>query len=172
MAEAAYQVGASILNDISGLAHDPALAVVARKYDGIILMANGDYTKATGGPAAVVKQSLLAALQRAAEAGIAPEKIVLDPGIGFFRNRVLSWDEWDRTILRELAEFRTYSRPLMVGISRKSFFGKALGYDDPADRLYGSVGLTSLLVQKGAHIIRTHDVLATKDAIRIAEWLD
>jgi dihydropteroate synthase len=171
VAEAAHQAGASILNDISGLAHDPALAAVAKQYDGVILMANGDYVDSTGEPVSVVKSSLEATLRRALDAGIAPEKIVLDPGIGFFRDRTTSWDAWDRIILQQLPAFQIYDRPLMVSISRKSFIGKVLNYDNPADRLYGSLGLTSLLVQHGANIIRTHDVLATKDVVRIAEWL-
>jgi dihydropteroate synthase len=96
---------------------------------------------------------------------------VLDPGIGFFRDRAISWDEWDRIILQQLPAFRSFERPLLLSVSRKSVIGKVLGYPDPADRLFGSLGLTALAVYQGAHLIRTHDIAATRDAVRIAEWL-
>jgi dihydropteroate synthase len=171
VAKAALNVGASILNDVSGLAHDPEMATIATGYKGVLLMANASATSAQGDPVAVVKVALEAALQRAKQAGIAPEHIMLDPGIGFFRNRAISWDEWDRIILHQLPAFRSWGRPLMLSVSRKSVIGKVLGYPDPADRLFGSLGLTALAVYQGAHLIRTHDIAATRDVVRIAEWL-
>jgi dihydropteroate synthase len=171
VAKVALNVGASILNDVSGLAHDPEMATIATGYKGVLLMANASATSAQGDPVAVVKGALEAALQRANQAGIAPEHIVLDPGIGFFRDRAISWDEWDRIILQQLPAFRSFERPLLLSVSRKSVIGKVLGYPDPADRLFGSLGLTALAVYQGAHLIRTHDIAATRDAVRIAEWL-
>jgi dihydropteroate synthase len=171
VAKEALQGGASILNDVSGLAHDPDMATIAVGYKGVILMANAKYTDTLGDPVSVVKTSLEAALQRAKQAGIASENIVLDPGIGFFRNRSISWDEWDRIVLQQLPAFRSFERPLMLSVSRKSFIGRVLGYPDPADRLYGSLGLTSLAVYQGTHLIRTHDIASTRDVVRITEWL-
>jgi dihydropteroate synthase len=171
VAKAALNVGASILNDVSGLAHDPEMATIATGYKGVLLMANASATSAQGDPVAVVKDALEAALQRANQAGIAPEHIVLDPGIGFFRDRAISWDSWDRIILQQLPTFRSWGRPLLLSVSRKSVIGKVLGYPDPADRLFGSLGLTALAVYQGAHLIRTHDIAATRDVVRIAEWL-
>jgi dihydropteroate synthase len=171
VAQAALNVGASILNDVSGLAHDPEMATIATSYKGVLLMANASATSAQGDPVAVVKDALEAALQRANQAGIAPEHIVLDPGIGFFRDRAISWDSWDRIILQQLPTFRSWGRPLLLSVSRKSVIGKVLGYPDPADRLFGSLGLTALAVYQGAHLIRTHDIAATRDVVRIAEWL-
>jgi dihydropteroate synthase len=171
VAKAALNVGASILNDVSGLAHDPEMATIATGYKGVLLMANASATSAQGDPVAVVKDALEAALQRANQAGIAPEHIVLDPGIGFFRDRAISWDSWDRIILQQLPAFRSWGRPLLLSVSRKSVIGKVLGYPDPADRLFGSLGLTALAVYQGAHLIRTHDIAATRDVVRIAEWL-
>jgi dihydropteroate synthase len=171
VAKAALNVGASILNDVSGLAHDPEMATIATGYKGVLLMANASVTSAQGDPVAVVKDALEAALQRANQAGIAPEHIVLDPGIGFFRDRAISWDSWDRIILQQLPAFRSWGRPLLLSVSRKSVIGKVLGYPDPADRLFGSLGLTALAVYQGAHLIRTHDIAATRDVVRIAEWL-
>ncbi|QBD76410.1 dihydropteroate synthase [Ktedonosporobacter rubrisoli] len=171
IAKEALNAGASILNDVSGLAHDPDMAKIAKEYKGVILMANASYTDTLGDPVSVVKTSLEAALQRAELAEIAPENIVLDPGIGFFRNRNISWDEWDRIILQQLPALRSFERPLMLSVSRKSFIGRVLEYSNPADRLYGSLGLTSLVIHQGAHLIRTHDVAATRDVVRITEWL-
>jgi dihydropteroate synthase len=171
VAQAALNVGASILNDVSGLAHDSEMATIATSYKGVLLMANASATSAQGDPVAVVKDALEAALQRANQAGIAPEHIVLDPGIGFFRDRAISWDSWDRIILQQLPTFRSWGRPLLLSVSRKSVIGKVLGYPNPADRLFGSLGLTALAVYQGAHLIRTHDIAATRDVARIAEWL-
>jgi dihydropteroate synthase len=171
VAKEALQAGASILNDVSGLAHDAGMATIARGYKGVILMANASYTDTQGDPVSVVKTSLEAALQRSKQAGIALENIVLDPGIGFFRNQSIPWAQWNRSILQQLAAFRSLERPLLLGISRKSFIGKVLGHPDPADRLYGSLGLTAFAVDQGIHIIRTHDVAPTRDVIRIIEWL-
>lgn len=171
VAKEARAAGAAILNDISGLAYDTMMSEVAAGFDGVVLMAHADYTNVLGDPITVVKQSLRAALQRAKQAGIPMEKIVLDPGIGYFRNRDVSWDEWDRQVLRNLDAFADFRVPLLIGLSRKSFIGKALGHQDAADRLYGSLGLTSLAVFGGAHVVRTHDVAATRDAARIARWL-
>jgi dihydropteroate synthase len=171
VAQAALNVGASILNDVSGLAHDSEMATIATSYKGVLLMANASATSAQGDPVAVVKDALEAALQRANQAGIAPEHIVLDPGIGFFRDRAISWDSWDRIILQQLPTFRSWGRPLLLSVSRKSVIGKVLGYPNPADRLFGSLGLTALAVYQGAHLIRTHDIAATRDVVRIAEWL-
>ncbi len=171
VAKEALKVGASILNDVSGLAHDPDMANITTGYKGVILMANASYTDTLGDPVSVVKASLEAALQRSKQAGIAPEKIVLDPGIGFFRHRTISWDQWDRIVLQQLPEFRSFDRPLMLSVSRKSFIGRVLGHTNPADRLYGSLSLASLAVHKRTHIIRTHDIGPTRDVVRMAEWL-
>jgi dihydropteroate synthase len=171
VAKEALKAGASILNDVSGLAHDTAMADVAPAYQGIILMANAKYTSFSGDPVPVVKAALETALQRLMPTNIGLEKVVLDPGIGFFRNEAISWDQWDHIILQQLEEFRSFGRPLLLGVSRKSFIGKVLGHANPADRLYGSLGVTSVAVYKGAHIIRTHDVAATRDVVRMAEWL-
>jgi dihydropteroate synthase len=171
VAKEALKAGASVLNDVSGLAHDPAMSEVATAYQGVILMANASYTDAAGDPVPVVKAALEAALQRATQAGIAPEKVVLDPGIGFFRHGAISWDQWDRIVLQQLHAFRSFGTPLLISVSRKSFIGKVLGYPDPTDRLHGSLGVTSIAVYKGIHIIRTHDIASTRDVVRMAEWL-
>ena len=93
------------------------------------------------------------------EAGIAREAIVLDPGIGFGKGLA-----HNLTLLKELSRLVALSAPLLVGVSRKSFIGRILSR--PVDeRLYGGLGLAALAVMKGARIVRTHDVAATRDAI-------
>jgi dihydropteroate synthase len=119
-------------------------------------------------PVAQVSGLLRQALRRAAAAGIATERIVLDPGVGFFRRGILPWYEFDCVILAELRRFRRLGRPLLVGPSRKSFIGKLTQREDPAQRLYGSLGAVSVAVYNGAAMIRTHDAAATLDAARVA----
>jgi dihydropteroate synthase len=171
VAEAAHQAGATILNDVSGLAHDKYLVLAAKKYDGVLLMANANYTNASGDPVTVVMRSLQEALDRADKAGINKDKIILDPGIGFFRNQEVSWDQWDRSILQNLDTFGRFEAPLMTSVSRKSFIGKVLEHKDPHDRLFGSLAVTTYAVLHKVQLIRTHDVLATRDVTRMASWL-
>ncbi len=93
------------------------------------------------------------------QAGIAREAIALDPGLGFGKGL-----EHNLTLLKELARLAALGAPVLVGVSRKSFIGKVLG-NELDERLYGGLGLAALAVAKGARIIRTHDVAATRDAI-------
>jgi dihydropteroate synthase len=122
-------------------------------------------------PIATVRTLLQQSLANSDTAGVPRERIVLDPGIGFFRNAALSWDAWDCEIVRRLGELRPLGRPILVGLSRKSFVGKLLGARDPAERLFGSLAATTVAVLNGARLVRTHDVGPTRDAIRMAEAL-
>lgn len=121
------------------------------------------------GPVATVKALLEAALGRARDAGIADEQIVLDPGIGFFREERIPWDQWDVAVLAGLAELARLGRPLCVAVSRKSFLGAMTGRERPEQRLAGSLAATAVAVVNGAALIRTHDVAETRDAVRLAE---
>jgi dihydropteroate synthase len=122
-----------------------------------------------GGPVGVVRGLLREALQRAREAGIPEERIVLDPGIGFFREEGVPWAEWDVRVLAGLAELDALERPLCVGVSRKSFLGAVTGRARTEERLAGSLAATALAVWNGAALIRAHDVAETLDAARVAE---
>ena len=121
------------------------------------------------GPVALVSTLLEAALKRAREAGVPDERIVLDPGIGFFRNEAVRWDEWDASVLAGLGELEKLGRPLCVGASRKSFIGRIIGRPGTENRLAGSLAATAVAVWNGAALIRTHDVAETVDAVRVAE---
>lgn len=172
VARAALDAGATVVNDVSGL-RDPAMGPLARRAQGVILMASppadGPAAPGTTDPAGAVAALLAAALERARAAGIADDRIVLDPGLGFFRNEAVPWPEWDVRVLAGLAALRDLGRPLCVGVSRKSFLGALTGRRDPAQRLPGSLAATALAVAAGAALVRTHDVPETVDAVRVAE---
>ena len=118
---------------------------------------------------AIVKSLLVAALGRARAAGIPDERVVLDPGLGFFRHTAIPWDEWDARVLARLRALATVGPPLCVGVSRKSFIGAIIGRPGTDQRLAGSLAATAVAVWNGAALIRTHDVAETLDAVRVAE---
>jgi dihydropteroate synthase len=168
-AAAALEAGAQIVNDVSGLRRDPAMAsVVASHASGVILMAS-ETVPGSSDPSRTISGLLAESLHLARGAGIPPDRVVLDPGIGFFRQAAMGWDRWDCAVLRRLRELRALGQPLLLGLSRKSFIGKTLGRSDPKERLPGSLAATALAVVNGAHLIRTHDVGPTLDAVRMAE---
>jgi dihydropteroate synthase len=197
-ARAALDAGARIVNDVRTL-RDPELArLVAARSAGVIVMASPAPATPAGGPArlaarrsrahrrhaprrarahqqkgaaplATVRALLTAGLGRARAAGVAERRIVLDPGIGFFRGAGVAWPAWDVRVLAGLGTLRALGRPLAVGVSRKSFIGALLLQPDTSDRLSGSLSATAAAVLAGAALIRTHDVAATRDAVRVAE---
>jgi dihydropteroate synthase len=167
VAAAALDAGASIINDVSGLSCDPAMAAPARRAGGVILMAC-EQGASTADPLTMIARLLRACLKRAHATGVAPQHVVLDPGIGFFRQAVLPWHDLDCIVLARLSRLRRLGRPILVGVSRKSFIGKITGRSAPAERLHGSVAAAAVAVYNGAALIRTHDVAATVDAVRMA----
>ncbi|MCB4755820.1 MAG: dihydropteroate synthase [Elusimicrobia bacterium] len=170
-AAAALEAGASILNDVTGLALDPQLKKLAPHVKGLILMANSLYwdpSKLTK-PVRDTKKIFAARVKTALSFGFRRHHIVLDPGIGFFRKAKLPWWKRDLEILRRLPDLKKLGFPLLIGLSRKSFIGEILGDRPAEERLAGSLAATALAVANGAAIIRTHDVIETKDVIRVAE---
>ena len=182
-ARAAIDAGARIVNDVTALA-DPALArLVAEHRVSVILMAS-PAARVAGPPARVegvsagverpveaVAAILRGALERARAAGIPDAHVVLDPGIGFFRDEGVAWDAWDVDVLASLPVLARLGRPVCVGVSRKSFLGAITGRTDPADRLPASIAAATIAVLGGAAIVRAHDVAETIDAVRVAERL-
>ncbi len=166
VAENALKLDVSIINDISGFKRDPLMAKVVADYDtSTIVMATrvepGDvYTLEE------IKSALFESLQIAERAGLDVEKIVVDPGIGRWGGRAAFHD---LVILDELDKVRDVSRPVLVSISRKSFIGEILNKPDPEHLLFGSLAATAIAVYKGAHVIRTHDVSETLDAIKVVQ---
>jgi dihydropteroate synthase len=95
-------------------------------------------------------------------AGIAKKKIVVDPGFGFGKNR-----EHNLTLLAQLERFGELGVPLLAGLSRKKTIGELTGRDVPHDRVFGSVAAHIIAVQRGARLVRVHDVAATVDALKV-----
>jgi len=169
-ARAALQAGAAIINDVRGLTADPALAsLVARAGADMILMPSERGGAEGERPVETVMDLLEESLRIATQAGIAGERVVVDPGIGFFRRRGIAWHEWDCEILAGLGRLRALGRPICVGVSRKSFIGEIAGEPDPGRRLPGSLAAVAAAVLGGAHVIRAHDVAETVQAVRVAE---
>lgn len=169
VARAALEAGARVVNDVSALA-EPALArEVAARDAALITMAAPGPGRVVTTPIATVRAVLAEALGRARAAGIDEERIVLDPGIGFFREAAVAWHEWDVAVLGGLATLEDLGRPLCVGVSRKSFVGALTGRAATDERLAGSLAATAAAVLGGAALIRTHDVRETVDAVRVAE---
>lgn len=168
-ARAALDAGARVINDVLGLRDPEVAALVRERGAGAVLMACPNDVPSRLAPVATVKARLQEALERARGAGIPDERVVLDPGIGFFRGERVAWDKWDATVLAGLAELEALGCPLCVGVSRKSFLGAILGHARTEDRLAGSLAATAVAVWNGASLVRTHDVAETLDAVRIAE---
>jgi dihydropteroate synthase len=169
-ARAALEAGARIINDVTGLTGDPALArLTARAGAGLVLVATPTAALPAGEPVAAVCAALEQRLAIARAAGIPDERILVDPGIGFFRGAGVSWPAWDCRVLAGLPALRPLGRPLFVGVSRKSFIGAVAGVGDPADRLPGSLAAAAAAVLGGAHVIRAHDVAETVQAVRVAQ---
>lgn len=168
-AAAAIDAGARVVNDVSGLHDDPRLArLVAERGVDLVVMARA-LPPGRGAPVARAARRLRASLRRATAAGIPIERVTVDPGIGFTTAAEVSATDWNLALLRDLARLRRLGRPILVGVSRKGFIGRLLGQPDPADRLVGSLAAAAVAVFNGAHVVRAHDVAATRQAVRIAE---
>ncbi len=170
VAAVALAAGASIINDVSGLTADAGMAAVARRAAGVVLMAC-EQDASTAEPITMVTRLLRACVQRARAAGVPRERLVLDPGIGFFRRAAVAWHDLDCIVLAQLARLRRLGSPLLVGVSRKSFIGRITGRSTPAERLHGSLAAAAIAAYNGAAIVRAHDVGATVDAVRMATAL-
>lgn len=169
-ARAALEAGARMINDVTGLVGDPGLArLIAEAGAGLVLMAGPAAAPPAGEPVATVRAALQRSLAIARGAGIPAERILVDPGIGFFRGDGVAWPDWDCRVLAGLPALRALGRPLYVGVSRKSFLGAVAGVEDPAERLPGSLAATAAAVLGGAHVIRAHDVAETVQAVRVAQ---
>jgi dihydropteroate synthase len=171
VADAALACGAAIVNDISGLQYDPALAgVVARRGAAVVLMHTrgrpvrmydeARYDDVVGEVAA----ELAARVEVAVAAGISRDRLILDPGLGFAKRAEHSY-----AALAGLARLAALDRPLLVGPSRKSFLSAALGERPPAERDWGTAAAVAAAVLLGTHIVRVHAVREMVDVVRVAD---
>jgi len=166
IADEALCTGANIINDVSGLTADGKMAKVAKEHGcPVILMASN---KLPGDPVGMdaVMSSLERIISGAEENGISPDNIIIDPAIGKWTPEKLPL--YDYEAIDNLQRLRVFGKPILVAISRKSFIGETL--NKPAsERLYGSLAATAIAVRNGAHIVRTHDVAPTVDAVKVAQ---
>jgi dihydropteroate synthase len=175
VAKAAVEAGAEIVNDVSAFRWDRAMpkTVAELKCGAVIMHMRGKPEEWRSLPTVpdmvvLVKRELRAWVDGALLAGVKRERLVLDPGFGFGK----SFEE-NYPLLKRFEEFHELRYPMLAGVSRKSFIGRALarnGKDVPVqERLLGTIAMETVLMLRGAHIIRTHDVRACADAARIAD---
>jgi dihydropteroate synthase len=173
VAKLAIDNGARIINDVSGLSFDKRMPeIIARHRATLIIM------HMKGKPKTMQRNPKYKDLMHeihgflekkialAVESGIDPERIAVDPGLGFGKQL-----EDNYVIIRRLAELRDLNRPILVGHSRKSFIGKPFRLT-PEQRLEGSLGVESLLINNGASILRVHDVLEAKRVARLIDLIE
>jgi dihydropteroate synthase len=171
VAQAALAAGASVVNDVGASRSDPAMwETVAQAGAGYVLM------HMQGTPQTMQRQAVYSdvvadvgayfeeQLVRVQASGVALEQVVLDVGIGFGKTV-----DHNLQLLAQLERFKEWKRPLLLGVSRKSFIGKVTGEADPMNRLPGSLAAAVWAVLAGAHIVRAHDVAATCQALRVIE---
>ena len=171
VAERALAAGADIINDVSGLTHDPRMIEVAAASScGLVVMhmkgrpqtmqLNPVYEDVV----AEVADCFVERVATLAAAGIDHRRIALDPGIGFGKNL-----DHNLALLRSLPHFRGLGRPLLIGASRKSMIGKVLGSPGLAGSTWPTVAITSYAREHGAQVIRVHEVKPNLDAMRMTE---
>ena len=173
VARAALAAGAEIVNDISALRFDPAIAdAVAQSGAGLVLMHSRGTPKTMqqlppvidirGEVTSGLRESLAVATQR----GVSPESIAVDPGIGFGKTGEQNIELIARLghLVTEFADF-----PILIGTSRKSFIGKLLDGAPAGQRLHGTIATIAAAVLAGAHIVRVHDVQAAVEALRVID---
>jgi dihydropteroate synthase len=188
VARAAVEAGADVVNDVSGFRWDPKMAkTLAELKVGAVLMhsrgrpADWATLPPIGDPVLMVKRELRQWAETATLAGIKRDRLVLDPGFGFGKRL-----EENYPLLAHFSELQQMGFPLLAGVSRKAFVGRMLARAGDGksgegtnkdknedaeipERLYGTLAAETVLILKGAHIIRTHDVRAAADAARVAD---
>jgi dihydropteroate synthase len=171
VARAAIEAGALIVNDVTGGRGDPAvMPLIAEKGVAFIIMhMQGNPQTMQLEPryvdvVAEVADFFRQQYERALECGIDPMAIAFDPGIGFGKTLAHNLE-----LLANLDRLRAHERPLVLGVSRKSFLGKLIGSKEMRDRLAPAVALTALLRARGVNVFRVHDVKEHANALRVAE---
>jgi len=179
VARIALEHGVEIINDISGLKFDNKMQDVISDFSPSLILCAYDSKTVSGDDVITTKKLLRESLKIAKKSHISNDKIILDPAIGFFRKtgqgqfftKIKSdWIKRDLSILQNLKSIKQ-NFPILISVSNKSFIGNILEFENPADRLFGSIAVESISVINGADIIRTHNVGATRDAIIIASNL-
>jgi dihydropteroate synthase len=163
VARRAIELGARVVNDVSGLADQDMLGVVADSDVYVVLMDDHDVRGASD-PVGSVRDQLSRLVERAGRAGVPPERLILDPGFGFGKG-----PRENLAVLRELPRLGDLGPPILVGTSRKSTIGKVLGDPPPEDRLEGTAATVAIAIAKGADAVRVHDVREMSRVARMAD---
>lgn len=173
VAKAALSAGASIVNDISGLRFDTKMPEVVAQYQVpvVIMHIKGTPKNMQKDPAykaliPEVMDYLRGGIEIAQRAGVAKDKIIIDPGIGFGKTV-----EHNLEIIKHLNEFTGFEKPILLGPSRKSFIGKTLGDLAVTERLEGTAAAIAIGIFNGANIVRVHDVKAMVRVAKIADGI-
>ena len=176
VAKNALQNDVEIINDISGLKYDEKMKDVISKFEPSVILCAYSSKTISGNTINSTKKLLTDSLKLVQKSNISDKKIVLDPAIGFFRKSgkgkfftkiKTDWVKRDLTIIKNLNSIKM-NYPILVSVSNKSIIGNLLEKENPSDRLFGSITAEAICVLNGANIIRTHNVVATRDAITIA----
>ncbi|HEU5105993.1 MAG TPA: dihydropteroate synthase [Solirubrobacterales bacterium] len=169
VAAAALAAGATIVNDVTALRGDPEMAPLCAERGATVVLMHmlGEPRTMQADPryadvVAEVKEFLAERLRAAIAAGIAEERVWLDPGIGFGKTAAHNME-----LLRRLGELRDLGRPLVIGTSRKSFIGKVDG-SAADERLGGTIASSVLAAAEGAEVLRVHDVAEVRQALAVA----
>lgn len=163
IARRAIELGAAVVNDVSGLADRDMLGVIAGSDVSAVLLDDRDIRDAKD-PVSRVLDHLAALVERASRAGVAGERLIVDPGFGFGKG-----PRENLAVLRELDRLRVLGLPILVGTSRKSTIGKVLGELPPDDRLEGTAATVAIAIANGADAVRVHDV---REMARVARMAD
>lgn len=178
VAKAAFEMGAEILNDISGLKYDKQMLQVVAKFEPSLILCAYSKSSLKGNLIRHTKTLLQQSLRLAKSANINQNNIVLDPAIGFFRKKGKNpfftkinqdWFKHDLDVLQNIPYFKKLDYPILVSVSNKSFIGKILDRKNPEERIYGSLAAEVIATLNGADIIRTHNVKETKDVVTVAQ---
>ena len=179
VAKVALQLGAKIVNDVSGLKYDKNMIAVLEEYCPSVIVCAFSKEPIRGNPVIQARKLINQSTTLAINSGVPKNEIVVDPAIGFFRKKARGimftkinsdWLQRDLLILKNLNQIKG-KYPILVSISRKSFIGKLLDEPDPENRLYGSLAAETFALLNGADVIRTHNVKATSDVIKIVKNL-
>lgn len=170
VARAALESGAAMVNDVSGLKSDPAMARVAADYNCSVVVMHSKGTPQTMQRDPVYKdliteitKALKESINIAERAGVRREKIIIDPGIGFGKTTGHNLE-----IIKNLHRFEVLGKPILIGLSRKSFIGNVLNLEVDK-RVMGGAAATALAIINGAGIIRVHDVARMREVARMAD---
>jgi dihydropteroate synthase len=179
VAKVALQLGAKIVNDVSGLKYDKNMINVLEEYCPSVIVCAFSNELMRGNPVIQARKLISQSTAMAIKSGIPKNEIVVDPAIGFFRKKARgilftkinsNWLQRDLLVLKNLNQIKG-QYPILVSISRKSFIGELLDEPDPANRFYGSLAAETFAILNGADVIRTHNVRATSDIIKIVKNL-